>query len=218
MNIKLFNKIKSYLEQGNSVEVYFGPHHKGCDVTIDKNKYQDDYNFFDDHFGTWWYDDNGLCDMLNANDAYGDSIEVKFELNDKSLLANVTLNCSDSSSLWGDTQHNKSEITTALIVSTLTNKLKLSESIFDEELIEFNIDYSGRFDVFEIFYDEQKIKLTNSETEVLKSEISKIIEDWAGPFFGENELGHEINICIEPYANFSCTDMVMYRFKIEAIG
>lgn len=216
MDLELFNKIKSYLEQGNSVEVDFSPHHKGCDISIDRNRYQDDIDFFYDHFSNWWYDD--LCHMLTANDAYGDSIQVDFELEDKCFLANVTLNCSDDSYSYGGEQHNKSEIITPLIVSTLINTLKLSESAFDEDLIEFNIDYSKRFDVFEIFYNDQKIKLTKSETEFIKNEISKIIENWSGTFFGEDEIAHELNIFIDPYTNFICTDTVMYRFEIEATG
>jgi hypothetical protein len=215
MNIKLFNKIKRYLDIGKPVEVSFYPNHKGCEIFLEKNNYLDDFNFFNDHFGDWWY--NGLCDMLISNDAYGDGIEVEFKLNDKSLLANIVLDCSDSSSLYGDTQHNKNEVVTPLLVATLINKLKLSESIFDEELIEFNIDYNGGFSVFEIYYNDKKIKLIKSEIEILKNEISKIIDDWTGPFSGENELNHEVNISINPYDEFSCTDIVNFCFKIKPI-
>lgn len=210
MNLELFNKIKSYLERGKSVEVSFYPHHKGCDTFLDKNSYKSNYIFFYDHFSHWWCED--LSDMLISKELYGDGIDVQFELKDTSLFANVVLDCSI---IYVDFQHNKREIVTPFLVSILINKLKLSEANFDEELIEFNINYNGSFSIFEIFYDNQKIKLIKSEIEILKTEISIIIDVWTGLSFGENKIDHDLKISICPYDEFTITDTVTHFFKVE---
>ena len=51
MNKELFDKVKSYLEKGKSVKVEFSEHHKGCDISINKQDYLDDYDFFYEQFG-----------------------------------------------------------------------------------------------------------------------------------------------------------------------
>ena len=221
MNSELYKKIKSYLESGESVAVNIFHHHKGNELFLDKDNYQTDYDFFREQFDEWWDGENGFLQVLIENEAYADSVNVRFELDGKSLLANINFTCSDIND-YAEPEHYKDEIITPLLRSTLENKIKLGESIFDEENIEFYIEYdNGSFRIFQIFYrdpvtfDDQKIKLTKSETEILKKEISGIIDDWSGPFFGSNELSREVTISIEPECAFNCTDFVNYSFKIE---
>ena len=214
MKKDLSDKIKFYLRKNNSIEVSFCPHHKGCDITLEKNKYLLDFDFFYNHFQSWWYDE--LCDLLMANDVYADSIDVEFELNEELLLANVILNSSDGYYCSDKEQHSKNEIVTPLLVSTLINHLKLSEPIFHEELIEFQIAYDGTFNLFNIYYDDEKIKLNKKETDKLQLETATITSDWTGTFFGENESNHTVYITIEPYDDlFECTDIVNYQFEID---
>lgn len=219
MNKELFNKIKSYLEKQKPVKVEFGPHHKGCDVMICKKDYSSDYDFFDHKYADWWYEDNGLEEMLQDNDAYADTIMVEFKLDPKNITANVTL-CFSDNSIFGEwDKHSKSEIITPLVVSTLKKHLNISDDEFNDEVIEFDIEFNDEvFDVFEIYYGyNQKIGLSKVEKETLKKEILSIIKDWTGPFWGINAEYNNCHIIINKGEEvFNCTDVVVYNFKIES--
>lgn len=212
----LLNKIKSYLEKGKNVEFSISVVTKGVEIHLEKNNFLDDYDFFKENFGTWWYE--GLCEMLISNDAYCDSADVQFELKRATLFANVSSFYDDAYFLADYPRHNKYEIITPLLVSKLTDHTGLNESTFDEELVAFDIDYDGTFNNFEIFYNDKKLILSASDIKTLENEVSLIIQDWSGHFWGKNELELEVRITLNSYdEEFSCEDTVYYKFEIEPI-
>ena len=86
MNSELYKKIKSYLESGESVAVDIFHHHKGNQLFLDKDNYQTDYDFFRKQFDEWWDGENGFLQVLIENEAYADSVNVRFELDGKVFL------------------------------------------------------------------------------------------------------------------------------------
>src|SRR5690554_4221053 len=192
MKKELFDKIKSYLIASKDVIVSFYPNHKGCDILLDKNDYSTDVEFFDDKFETWFYEE--LVELLIDNDVDSESITVKFTLNKDSFAAGVTLLCSDKRYYDIEEPHYKDEIITPLLISTITNHLKLNEQDFDKELIDFEIEYDEKFDVFKIYYDNKRLVINKTDTKKLQREVEGIIFDWTGPFFGKNESSHRTKV------------------------
>ena len=218
MNKELFYKVKSYLKRGDSVKVEFSPHHKGCDISINKNNYSNDYNFFYDKYLEWWYENDGLSDILSNLDAYSDSIEVEFKLDGENIISNLVLYSSDNSSLSDWDKHYKGEVITDLVISSIKKHLNLTDEEIDVELIYFSLSYDE--DVLsevKFNYDDKDFSLRDlSEYKEIESEISKILSDWYGPFWGQDFDNRRCSIHIDMYdENFNCTDIVDYSFEIK---
>jgi hypothetical protein len=216
MEIILIDKIKSYLSTNRSVTVDYTPIHKGCDICLDKDHFLDDYDFYREHFGNWYYEE--LSDFLASNGAFGDSIFVDFTLLGDFLIANITLFCSDDSynNDWGE-RHTKDEILTPTIVDAMIKHLKLDQSAFDEELISFNLVFDTDFQEFEVYYDDESLILSSSENDFIKSEIKQVISGWDGPFFGDDFSDLKTEITIERGSDeFVCSNTAEYEYKIEA--
>lgn len=214
MEKELFDKINSYLITNNDdVVVSFYPNHKGCEILLDKNDYSTDVEFFDDKFETWFYEE--LVELLIDNDVDSKSITVKFTLNKDSLAAGVTLICSDNNYNVVDEPYYKDEIITPLLISTITNHLKLNEPDFDKELIDFEIEYDEKFDVFKIYYDRKRLVINKTDTKKLQREVEEIISGWTEPFYGKNEISHRTTVVMDRDELFNCTDIVDYELEVE---
>ena len=218
MNKKLFDKVKNYLIKGNSVKVEFGEHHKGCDISIYKKDYLDDYDFFYEQYGEWWYEDGGLREKLAEFDAYSGSIEVEFKLDGENIISNLVLYSSDNEGGADWDKHYKGEVITDLVISSVKKYLMISEDKFDEEMIYLSLSYDeGVLSEVKFNYDDKDFSLRNlSEDKEIESEISNILSDWRGPFFGLDFDDIRCSIYIDMYdENFNCTDIVDYSFEIK---
>lgn len=213
MKTELFDKIQSYLKADKLVSVDFYPDYKGCDILYGKDVYSTDIEFFDTKFGEWFYEE--LVELLIDNDVDSESITVKFTLNKDSLAAGVTLICSDNHYNVVDEPHYKDEIITPLLISTITNHLKLNEQDFDKELIDFEIEYDEKFDVFKIYYDNKRLVINKTDTKKLQYEVEGIISGWTGPFFGKNEISHRTTVVMDRDELFNCTDIVNYELEVD---
>ena len=218
MKKELFNKVKTYLKKGKSVKVEFSPHHKGCDCLINKQDYLDDYDFFYEQYGEWWYQENGLEERLANFDAYSDTVEVEFKLDEEKIISNLVLYSSDNSSMADWDKHYKGEVLTELVISSIEKYLKLNEDEIDEEMIYLSLSYDeGVLSEVKFNYDDKDFSLRDlSESKEIESEISKILSDWIGPFFGQDFDDRRCSIYIDMYdENFNCTDIVDYSFEIK---
>lgn len=219
MNKELFDKVKSYLERGNFVKVEFSPHHKGCDISINEEDYSDDYDFFYDQYGEWWYEENGLSAKLEEFEAYSDSVEVEFKLDGENIISNLVLSSSDNYGLADWDKHYKGEVITDSVISSIKKYLKISEDEIDEEMIYLSLSYDeGVLSEVKFNYDDKDFSLRDlSEYKEIESEISKILSDWHGPFFGQDFDDRRCLIHIDMYdENFNCTDIVDYSFEIKS--
>lgn len=217
MNKKLFDKIRTYLQKGDSVLVEFCPHHKGCDVYIKKEDYLNDYDFFDEQFGEWWYEDGGLLEELGAYDAYSESVEVEFFLDKEKIISKLVLYSSDYHSGDYYDRHRKEEILTDKVVSSIKKFLNFNE--IDREMIFLDFSYNeGILSDTQFSYDDKTFNLSElHNAEDLKSEMSDILSGWCGPFYGTNYDDFKSSISIElGDENFVCTDIVEYSFEIES--
>ena len=218
MNEKLFDKVKTYLEKGKSVKVEFSEHHKGCDISISKQDYLDDYDFFYEQFGEWWYEDNGLREKLASSDSYADSIEVEFKLVGQNIISNLILYSSDNSYLSDWPKHYKGEVLNEIVISSIEKYLKINEDEIDEEMIYLSLSYDeGVLSEVKFNYDGKDFSLRDlSEYKEIESEISKILSDWIGPFWGQDFDDKRCSIHIDMYDEyFNCTDIVDYSFEIK---
>ena len=215
MEIILIDKIKSYLSTNRSVEVEFAPFHKGLDINLDKDTYLSDFDFYQEHFGDWYYEE--LTDFLVSRDAFGGTILVDFILIENSLLAKICLICSDYAYYADFDRHAKGEIMSPTLVEAIIENRNLTESTFDEDLLDFNLVFDTDFRGFEIYYDDELLLFNPKVTEQIKSEIKQVISMWDGPFFGNGFSDLKIEITIERGDDeFVCTNTAEYEFKIEA--
>lgn len=219
MNKELFDKVKSYLERGNSLKVVFSPHHKGCDIIINKEDYSDDYDFFYDQYGEWWYEENGLEEKLVSLEAFSDSIEVEFKLDGEKIISNLVLYTSDNGTMGGWEGHSKEEVLSDIVISSIKKYLKISDDEIDEEMIYLKLSYyDGILSDVKFNYHDKEFSLSNlSDEKEIKSEISNILSDWSGPFSGQDFNDRRCSIYIELYDEyFNCTDIVDYSFEIKS--
>ncbi|MDB4673888.1 hypothetical protein OAF04_00030 [Flavobacteriaceae bacterium] len=218
MKKKLFDKVKNYLEKGISVKVEFIPHHKGCDISINKEDYLDDYDFFYEQYGEWWYEEKGLMEKLTEFDAYSESVEVEFKLDGENIISNLVLSNSDNGVGTDWDKHYKGEVITNLVISSIKKHLNLTDEEIDEELIYLSLSYDeGVLSEVKFNYDDKEFSLRDlSEDKEIESEISNILSDWSGPFFGQDFDDIRCSIYINMYdENFNCTDIVDYSFEIK---
>ena len=77
MEIILIDKIKSYLSTNRSVEVEFAPFHIGLDINLDKDTFVSDFDFYQEHFGDWYYEE--LTDVNIATHLIIDAFQDKYD-------------------------------------------------------------------------------------------------------------------------------------------
>lgn len=210
MNKQLFDKINSYITNNSTVAVNYGPHHKGCDISMDKNHFLEDYDFFHDQLSNWWYED--LSDWLISNDAFGENIGVRFFNIDYFLWAEISISCSD---YYTDCHHYKEEVITPAIVNAIKVFSRVNENDFNEDLIEFDFYFDGDFQSFLVYYADDLLELDDSTLEVIKLEVCDIIRNWYGGFFGSNRFVFQTSIQIDPGGYFCCTDHASCNLKIS---
>lgn len=217
MDKELFNKVKYYLEKGNSVKVQFYEFHKGCDITMNKEDYFDDYDFFKEKYGEWWWF-GGLREKLISLDAYSDGVEVEFNLDGENIISNLVLYSSDNSVSADWDKHYKGEVITDLVISSIKKYLKVSDDKIDREMLYLKLSYeNGILSDIIFYYDDKEFSLSNlSDEKEIKSEISKILSDWSGPFFGRDfdDIRSSIHIDMDD-EYFNCNDKVYYSFEIK---
>ena len=159
-----------------------------------------------------------MREKLASSDSYADSIEVEFKLEGKKIISILVLYSSDHNYLADWPKHYKGEVLTELVISSIEEYLKIIEDEIDEEMIYLSLSYDeGVLSEVKFNYDDKDFSLRDlSESNEIESEISKILSDWIGPFFGQDFDDRRCSIHIDMYdENFNCTDIVDYSFEIK---
>lgn len=175
MQKNLYTKIIAYLRNNIEVKVSFVPALKYMEVTLGEElRNTEDVDFFKKEFEYWFYNEaNDLMDYAQSSDYY-----FEFNLKENELLCDAFF--VETSEIWpgSDNNSNYSDIFSEKVLEILMRNLNIHEEDFERDSLDINLEYERQFNIFEFYYDDVVIKLSQNDENGLKKEIEPIITSW----------------------------------------
>lgn len=183
MEKPLYDKIVSLLEKNIPVNITITPANKCVEVTLGEElKNTEDHDFLMGEFEVWFYEEGAEI----VENSLSNHFDFEF------LLEKNALNCHvvfiETNDAWCYSIHDRklSSILSHIVKVILLRKLKITEELFDDGLLDAEIEYlNSSFNCFKFYYDEKRVDFTEEELSVLKKEVEIIISEWG--VWGESD-------------------------------
>lgn len=222
MDKEFYKYLGNQLKKRSQIIFSFYAVTKGFDFTYDiKGINDNDFKYIEDGCSEWFYD--YLIEMLCNTNSYFDEGKIEFFVHDDDLCYEGTFESSDTSHDVDWPKNYQGEIVSENILKTISNSLGVDIDEIDEELfsfdIEINIDYTSNsrevFDVFDVFYNSEKIILSKDQCKLIKEEVYTIMCTWDGTYSGDMELSKTKIISYSDEDIFHCTDIISFSEAIK---